>query len=175
MKNKNMRHKKSDIVHKVGRYSGNYFTSECGSAWGYRDVYELTNDEITCKRCLHNINKELLGKEKTKIAAQRAKMNVEAITHFKTSDGMMFEGEDKAYDHEECLEAENAELYFDKYVNELLDNSEEEVLDHIHNNKDALSKSIYTSTDFYRVLWELFSDHGDIVEKALKKFKELKK
>lgn len=173
-KNKNMRHRKSGIVHKIGHTSGNYFTSECGVAWGSRGLYESTSDEATCKRCLYNIKKEFLGKEGIRLVAKRAKLDVKIIKTFQTSDSKVFHDEDEAYEHEEELNKMKAELFFDKYVDKLLVESGINVLARIRARRDTLYEFVHTPTSFYRVLWELFNDHKGIVEKSLKKFKELK-
>jgi len=187
-KNKNMRHRKSGIVHKISRTSGNYFTSECGSAWGSRGIYESTSDEITCRRCLHNVRKEFLGEEGIKLATRRAKLDVKTIKTFQTSDGVTFNNEGKAYEHEEYLEGEKAQVRFTEYVRKEIfgnpDASREDlIMETVKKSvtwafsgdlEDSINET-FDIDDFSEELWNLFKRNAEDISKALKKFKELTK
>jgi len=178
----NVKSKKSRIVHRIVYFSKSTFSSRCGLTWPHfinTRFFDKTNEKVTCKSCLKAIKAKRKSEEAQEANTKREKLNIKVIKSFQTSDGMIFDKESKAFDHEEHLKSKRLEAIFATYVRKELDDSmtaekEEEIIEGICMDMPLIGEVISSIDDLSILLWELFSKYDGLVSEALKKFKALK-
>ncbi len=201
-KKKNMKYKKSGIVHIISRSRNHNHDSLCGhiSIWHSGvNSYEMTNEEVTCKKCLQAAKtNETRERERTlaklDVDVSEAKtfktddgqvfraedLSVYTVKQFKTSDGKSFDDEAEAFEHAKSLKEVATRIAFKKYVrDELFEDptikEEDDIVKSICDKLEyAFSDESYDLDDVSHMLWTLFDSHEEMIEKALKKFKTLK-
>ena len=181
---KNLKSIKSGVIHEAVKAISGYTDVLCGSVWqisvsvrGGR--YVMTNQEVTCKLCLRQIKKREAEAKAQENSVRYKKLNVEVIKSFKTSDGLVFENEEKAFAYEESLESKRMERVFKTYIRKQLNNPDDDeedlILEGMHLGMSIAGQVIESVDDFSTLLWELFRDGEELITNALKKFKVLNK
>ncbi len=168
--------------------SYNHYDTLCGLACGDGSIpsfssnrHELTNERVTCKTCLRLLKSKAnatFGRDSKLTESKRKRLNVKMIKMFQTSDGRKFSSDDEngALEHGRNLKLKKSRPDFIKFVKTDIffrdPRKEEAIMDDMIDNLDC-DGHIGDLDDFSVLLWRLFSNYTEVIDKALQKFKAM--